>query len=1259
MVIIMKNKKDELLKRIISIFLSVMTLVPYGTVSFAENSQIIFKEDFQNLSEGSAPAYGTTNWTGDTSGTHSECTIGVVNEHGNKSFKMSYTGTGKSISADPLIYRNISLGGDEKQTFYLSMKTGDTNSYKQVFLRSSSGSKAELFTFKGPYIYTVGMVSGKFRPGEWYNIRIVLDGAEKSADVYINDTYSGTTYIKSWKTSDISLRVTMLGSTSAGVTTDFYLDNTAYEKGTGRIEFDAPEYVEETELPAGETSSGEAEITNADMAVFCIDNSKVYTGSGIKDTGIKTTVYRGNTYIPVRSLAEIFGGKIEWINEGSYSRLDLDNKSCKISSDMIEIDGVKQEPDVLPVIIKDRMYIEANTAALITDKLVEIKKNGAVVFSDEKADEGMVNTALKRISFEEPSPEQILSDFKKHNPASAHPRILMDSERFEKIKEYIETDENFKKWYAAVKKSADKALKNPLPVYELRDGERLLFVSRDVMSNVLYPAFVYLIEGDRRYFERAVAELTAAADFQDWHPEHFLDTAEMTLAFAIGYDWLYNDLNSKQREKIRTAILRLGLDAANEAYEGTAEYNSSVSGALHNRMGWKNDRSNWGLVCNGGIIAGACAIIGDAEPEYCAEIISKALKSAETPLGMFAPDGAWPEGVGYWNYACNYLCYMISSVKNVTGTDYGYTMVPGILATANFPVYLTGPKGMFNYGDAGESALNAPVLFWFANELQEASLNDARLSMMEKFNQSGGIYDILFYNPEMKHEAVDMEKDKRFRITEAAVSTSSTSNSNANYLGIKGGVVGSSHGDLDAGVFVLDAIGARWTVDFGTDTYTLPGYWFWPQRANYYRKRAEGHSTLVINPDGTPDQIPSSSTTITDFVSGRNGSCAVVDMTNAYAENADKVHRAAVLFDDRSKMMIKDEVHLKKPSDVYWFMQTKMSDIEVAPDGKSLVISDGNQSEGGKRLKLILKSDCPNAVFSYDKAEPLPQSPKGEGQQSSSFAKRIQVKSSGVTNLNMQVIFIPYIAGEGCDDSNLPAFGTIGDIVNHYNFDTQRYAKLDDLKINGETAEFFDPDVKYYTYKTDVGTENELNVEAVSQRYNVTVNNLNSSEGLTEIVVSDPDGKLKTNKYYVICELNRLKTEIDKSLKEIRVSEVTASDVPEPENIPRNTIDKNSATKWAANGAQWIKYDFGESKKLNAVGLLWMNASSRVEQFEISVSNDGESWKQIVAAASLAVADDYEYVLIGDVPARYVRISVNGNSATTWTSLMEAVFFER
>ena len=123
----------------------------------------------------------------------------------------------------------------------------------------------------------------------------------------------------------------------------------------------------------------------------------------------------------------------------------------------------------------------------------------------------------------------------------------------------------------------------------------------------------------------------AVAKFEDWHPPHFLDTAEMTLAFAIGYDWLYNSLTDDERHIIREAIITKGLEPAKEAYEGEKPW-----------KWWVTCDHNWNQVCNGGIAMGALAI-ADEEPSLCEYILDQAIKSIPKAMAEFAPDGGWPK----------------------------------------------------------------------------------------------------------------------------------------------------------------------------------------------------------------------------------------------------------------------------------------------------------------------------------------------------------------------------------------------------------------------------------------------------------------------------------------------------------------------------------------------------------------------------------------------------------------------------------------
>lgn len=119
-----------------------------------------------------------------------------------------------------------------------------------------------------------------------------------------------------------------------------------------------------------------------------------------------------------------------------------------------------------------------------------------------------------------------------------HPRVLATSQTFDAVRASVRGEGLPVRIYAEVKRSADQTLDAPVSQYEKPDGKRLLSVSRRVLDCVRTLALVHRVEGNPRYADRAWKELEAAAAFPDWNPPHFLDTAEMTHAFALGYDWL-------------------------------------------------------------------------------------------------------------------------------------------------------------------------------------------------------------------------------------------------------------------------------------------------------------------------------------------------------------------------------------------------------------------------------------------------------------------------------------------------------------------------------------------------------------------------------------------------------------------------------------------------------------------------------------------------------------------------------------------------
>ncbi len=157
----------------------------------------------------------------------------------------------------------------------------------------------------------------------------------------------------------------------------------------------------------------------------------------------------------------------------------------------------------------------------------------------------------------------------------------------------------------------------------------------------------------------------------------------MSHAVGVGYDWLYAHLSEVDRNTIRQALIRHGLQPGIDAYNGTGP-----------SKWWPDSEHNWNQVCNGGLIVGALAI-AETDPRYAEAILPEALESLPRALKTYAPDGAWGEGPAYWHYATRYTAYGLDALRSALGRDFGLSRHAGLDHSAYFPVQAAGPTGLY------------------------------------------------------------------------------------------------------------------------------------------------------------------------------------------------------------------------------------------------------------------------------------------------------------------------------------------------------------------------------------------------------------------------------------------------------------------------------------------------------------------------------------------------------------------------------------
>jgi len=520
------------------------------------------------------------------------------------------------------------------------------------------------------------------------------------------------------------------------------------------------------------------------------------------------------------------------------------------------------------------------------------------------------------------------------SPLPDHPRLLASADDWSRLREQIHADPASAALFASLEAQGAKALKAPLPVRTLT-GKRMLRVSRSVLSHTLSLSLLYQITGQRKYAERATAEMLAACEFEDWHPQHFLDTAEMALGVAIGYDWLYGELTPPQREQIARALREKALEPS------------------LGKQWWISGKNNWTQVCHSGLSAAAIAI-ADSQPELATTILNRAIVNVVRCAKSYAPDGVFPEGPMYWDYATSFHVILAAALERFTGSAHGLDTLPGFEKTPLYLLQVTTPTGgFFNYSDCGPGTHLALPLTWFARHFHQpqwAAISARKIMQATPLQRSRerlmGLA-LLWHAPALASPPQPGALPPIWLgrgNNPLAVFRSSWETPDALYLGIKGGGPSYSHAHMDGGSFILEADGVRWALDPGMQNYQsieqhgikLFDLSQGSERWHLFRLGPEGHNILRFN--GGPQRVEGDARFVRFQAEGPRPH-AVVELTSLYGEPVRSAHRG-VMFVNRRAVLFQDEWSAGAASlDVSWQMLTR-AEVTIAP-GRIILAQEG------------------------------------------------------------------------------------------------------------------------------------------------------------------------------------------------------------------------------------------------------------------------------------------------------------------------------
>jgi hypothetical protein len=508
------------------------------------------------------------------------------------------------------------------------------------------------------------------------------------------------------------------------------------------------------------------------------------------------------------------------------------------------------------------------------------------------------------------------------------------------------------RYYQYLDEESKRILNEPLLERRLQ-GFRLLAVSREMVERMGVLCMVYRIDRDPQILNRIDQELNAVCTFTDWNNQHFLDVAEMSFAVALAVDWVGDWLPKETVQLAKYSLIEKGIKPSfNE--RGT-------------RMFWINSTNNWNAVCHGGMIT-AALVIADRDPDLAAKTISRALEKLPGSLAEYAPDGIYPEGPTYWGYGTSYSVIAANVLTTALGNDFGISKSPGFMKSPNFVLQAIAPSGeAFNFADCGSTnrARIAVLMSWFASETGDGLYLDSEFfenpDNLGRMAGPGLVWLSQFEQKKSSSLATQWHGNGKnpvaiFRDME-----------NDFYLGSKGGKAHLSHGNMDAGSFVFELDGVRWSIDPGNQSYyplnrigfNLSGHCQDCPRWTLLTKKNQGHSTITVNDERFDVEATAK---IIDFSEGEQPE-VTIDLTPLYFGNVEMVHRRFVK-ENNISVIIEDRIRANESTEeITWGLMTE-AEVQATSDGAIL-------QQEGKKLKLVI-TEPKNLSVSIISLDPPP-----------------------------------------------------------------------------------------------------------------------------------------------------------------------------------------------------------------------------------------------------------------------------------------------
>lgn len=644
-----------------------------------------------------------------------------------------------------------------------------------------------------------------------------------------------------------------------------------------------------------------------------------------------------------------------------------------------------------------------------------------------------------------------------------HPYIIADQEKFNSLnKAYAATESTLLKEYltdlvakaeayydeTAEEKDGEyvaiQAGKEPLNPYTNPDDEIVdtedaysassnLYEIEKFTAHLVDLAFAYQVTGDDKYAKLAYDMSLVFGEWTHWAPGYMINCATATSNFALSFDWLYNvytELYGADAVKALADILYT--KGVSQGYNSSIGANCDYPRPSGTGDRYTNRTDSWNAVCSSGMIIGSLALMEYEEyNDNIAYLVGNNIQNlANYGLDQYAPDGSYIESATYWAIGTNAFMKLIMAFDSAANDDYGFVDTWGIDSTFYYACYIENPSGdAWNYHEDGvgsiitadELGVDTQMFGYAGIILGDENLAAIRKNQLEK-GKKVSIFDAIFYSDEVV-EDVELSLDYTMEGIDAFISRSDWEDG-ALYVGLMSGansyspyteavVGGEQFGQLDAGNFVYTNGGVDWFIDLGSDNFDAYNY-FGSYRFRYYRNSAEGQNVVFFTSQQSAlpyGQDPNGSGKLIETYvdEAGDGSYAIVDNSAAYGSYVISAQRGMLLFENRSVVVIQDEISMNNTfEDVCWVAHT-MCDIEIDESGRTAYLI--KKDENGyveKTLRATLISSSSGMKFeAMDASTPiLRQTIKNDPTEfSREGVNRLVVQAKEMLGVDLAVVF--------------------------------------------------------------------------------------------------------------------------------------------------------------------------------------------------------------------------------------------------------------